>query len=234
MRELDNLAFEQPSNLDGVTGELGLEVRRVEGVTLAAGPDVFAAEALRKALFAPEVRDQGFNSAAIEYEPGHAVVVRVAERHPAEPIPLEQVAGKLREQLVAERARSLAEEARSAAQARVEAGEPVAEVALAYGVEWQRFEAAARGAQDIPREILDAAFRLDRPAEGGKSVGTADLAGGGTAVVTVTRVQDGSVEGMSESEVAGLRRLVADRTARLDFGGFYETLEQEASISRLD
>jgi hypothetical protein len=53
-------------------------------------------------------------------------------------------------------------------------------------------------------------------------------------VVTVTRVQDGSVDTLTKDELDGLRRLVADRTARLDFGGFYETLEREASIRRLN
>lgn len=110
----------------------------------------------------------------------------------------------------------------------------MAAIALASGTEWQRFEAVARGAEPIPREILDAAFRLDRPAQGSKSVGSAALSDGGTAVVTVTRVQDGNVDGMSENETTELRRLVADRTARLDFDGFYQSLKQDASISRLD
>jgi peptidyl-prolyl cis-trans isomerase D len=234
VREIDNLAFEQPGSLDGVTTELGLAARQVAGVTRNQGPDLFAAEALRKAAFADEVLEKGFNSAAIEYEPGHVVVLRVAERHPSEQIPLEKVSDRLRDQLVSERARALAEEARAAAQAKLEAGEPVAEVALASGANWQRFEAVARGAQEIPREVMDVAFRLDRPAEGGKTVGSAELAGGGTAVVTVTRVQDGNLESMSESEVKSLRQLVADRTARLDLGGFYETLQRDADITRVD
>jgi peptidyl-prolyl cis-trans isomerase D len=232
--ELDKLAFEQPEGLDGVTEAMGLVVRRVDGVTRDAGPDAFAAEPLRQAAFAPEVLDQGLNSAAIQPEPGHAFVIRVAERHPSEQIPLEKVQSELREQIVTERARELASEAASAARARIEAGDAVADIALAEGVQWQRFEAAARGSEDIPPGILDVAFKLDRPAEGGKAVGLAELADGGTALVTVTRVQDGKLASMSETEVAGLRRLVADRTARLEISGFYETVEQAASISRVE
>jgi peptidyl-prolyl cis-trans isomerase D len=234
VRELDNLAFERPNDLPGVAEELGLEVRRVEGVTRSSGADPFTVEALRTAVFAPEVLEKGFNSAVVDAAPGRAVVARVAQRHPAEPIPLETVADALRDQLVGERARALAEEARTAAQARVEAGEPVAEVAVAYGINWQRFEGATRSAPDIPRDILDAAFRLDRPSAGGKSVGTAQLSSGGSAVVTVTRVQDGSLEILTTEEADGLRRLVAERIARLDFGGFYETLEREGSVRRVN
>lgn len=234
VRELDNLAFERPDDLAGIAQELGLEVQRVDGVSRAAGEGAFGAAQLRDAVFAEDVLEKGFNSPVVQPEPGRAIVARVVERHAAEPIPLDGVAGQIRERLAAERARTLAEEARSAAQARVEAGEPTAEVALAYGLNWQRFESVTRSAQDVPREILDAVFKLDRPGEGGKSVGTAELAGGGSAVVTVTRVQDGSMDTLTKDELDGLRRLVADRTARLDFGGFYETLEREASIRRLN
>jgi len=232
VRELDNLAFERPSDLDAIRDELGLAVQVLEGVTRSAGSGPFEAEAVRAALFQRDVLDSRFNSPAIEYAPGRAVVVRVAERFPSAPIPLEDVAEALREVLVAERARDLATEARMAAQARVEAGEPVAEVALAFGLNWQRFESVTRTSQEVPRGVLEAAFRLPRPVEGDKTVGVAELFGGGSAVVTVTRVLDGDLAAMTEAEVAGLRRLVAERTTRLDFGGFYETLERDARIRR--
>ncbi|MBX3706871.1 MAG: SurA N-terminal domain-containing protein [Pseudomonadales bacterium] len=232
LRELDNLAFERPNDLAGIAADLGLEIRRTDGVTRSTGDGVFAAQPVRDALFAREVLDNGFNSAAVEHAAGRAVVMRVAERHPAEQIPLEALAEALRDQITSERARDLARQAREAAEARVAAGDPVAEIALAHGVNWQRFEGAMRSAEDIPRDVLDVAFRLTRPAPGDKSVGAAELSGGGSAVVTVTRVQDGDVAAMTESEIDGIRRFVADRTARLDFGGFYESLERAASIRR--
>jgi hypothetical protein len=95
-------------------------------------------------------------------------------------------------------------------------------------------EAARLGNTDVPRDVLDAAFRLDRPAGDGKSVGTVALAEGGTALITVTRVQDGSLEALTAQEREGLERIVAERTARLEFGSFYETLEEQASIRRFD
>jgi peptidyl-prolyl cis-trans isomerase D len=232
MRELDNLAFERPSDLETIRDELGLAIQVVEGVTRAAGSGPFEAESVRAALFQREVLDSRFNSPAIEFAPGRAVVVRVAERFPSEPIPLEDVADALREALVAERARDLATAARMAAQARVEAGEAVAEVALAYGGNWQRFESVTRLSQEVPRGVLEAAFRLPRPGASDKTVGVAELPRGGSAVVTVTRVVDGDLAAMTEAEADGLRRLVEERTTRLDFGGFYETLERDAKIRR--
>jgi peptidyl-prolyl cis-trans isomerase D len=234
LRELDNLAFERPNDLSVVAAELGLDIQRVDGVSRSAGAGAFGAEALRTALFSREVLDSGFNSAAVEYAPGNAIVMRVAERHPAEQIPLAALDQELRALIVNERARSLAQTAREAALARVEAGDPVADVAATYGLNWQRFESATRSSQDIPREVLEAAFRLQRPVAGDKTVGTAQLGSGGSAIVTVTRVQEGDMDLMSEADIAGLRRFVADRTTRLDFGGFYETLEREASIRRVN
>jgi len=57
-------------------------------------------------------------------------------------------------------------------------------------------------------------------------------ANGNRYVVTVTRVVDGDVSTMTESEIAGIQRLLAQRAANVDFESFYNTLEAEASISR--
>ena len=58
------------------------------------------------------------------------------------------------------------------------------------------------------------------------------MADGGQAVITVTRIEDGDFAALSEVEIGGVREFLADRTERTDFEGFYQTLEEEASIQR--
>ena len=83
----------------------------------------------------------------------------------------------------------------------------------------------------MPAEVLNAAFGLPRPA-GDKSVGSADGADGTRYLVTVTRVEDGDMATMTESEIDGMRQFLACRASNLDFDGFYQALEQDASIDR--
>jgi peptidyl-prolyl cis-trans isomerase D len=232
LRELDNLAFEQPDGLAGIAAELGLELQTVEGVSRSRGEGVFTNVQVRDAVFSPDVLDNGFNTPAVEMTGDRAVVAHVGDRHGPELIPLIDVADVIRETIVGERARVLAEESHAKASARITAGENVSTVADDYDVRWQTFELADRNLSDVPRLVLEAAFELPRPGAGTKSVGQSALPENGLAVVTVTRVVDGDLAIMAESEIDNLRGVLNSRSANLDFSAFFATLEQDASISR--
>src|SRR5690606_19645658 len=163
LQELDNLAFENPTSLDPLKDALQLEVQTVTGVTRSAGPPPLDDPQVRERLFAPEVLENGFNSAAVEVGEGRAIVMRVTEHHPPEPIPFEEVANEIRDEIETERARALAQEAFEAARAELEAGSSAADVASEYGGNWQRFELVRRDAAAVPRSVLQAAFELARP-----------------------------------------------------------------------
>ncbi|MCZ6458666.1 MAG: SurA N-terminal domain-containing protein [Gammaproteobacteria bacterium] len=235
IRELDNLAFEQPESLSGISEALGLEIKNAQGISRTTGSGIFGNVQLREAIFSDEVLLNGNNSAAIEYIENRAVVARVGNRHEPEPIPLEEVSEEIKSVIVAELARAEINVAHTAALARIKAGESVAEVADDHGLRWQTVELARRTQPGVPREVLQTAFSLERPAdEVTKVVGEASSVAGEKYVVTVTRVEDGDVSTMAESEINTVRGLLANRVSNVDFEGFYRTLENDASISRPD
>ncbi len=231
VRELDGLAFEHPESLDAIRDELGLEIRTADAVTRSEGPGIFGNVKLRDAVFADEVMEQGYNSPAVEYLEHRAVVARVTARHEPEAIPFDEVAGNIREQIAGERARLEIETARADALSRLEAGDNVSDIASAYDLSWHTVSLARRGQPDIPQEVNRAAFNLPRPADG-KSIGSADGADGTRYLITVTRVEDGDLATMTEAEIDGMRRFLANRASNLDFDAFYQALEKEASIDR--
>jgi len=233
-RELDNLAFEHPDSLDELAASLGLEIQSAEGITREEGSGIFGNVNLRDAVFADEVIAQGYNTPAVEYVDGRAVVARVVDRHEPALKPLETVDEQIRTRIVNERARQQAQQAAEQTFAKIEAGESVAEVAADAGLQWETIELARRNQPGVPREVLDSAFGLLRPVAGGKRVGQAGNAAGDRYVVTVTRVQDGDVATMSESEIAQVRGFLARREPAVDFEAFYKTLEDQASIRRAD
>ncbi len=235
IRELDNLAFEQPESLSGISEALGLEIENAQGISRTTGSGIFGNVQLREAIFSDEVLLNGYNSAAIEYIENRAVVARAGNRHEPEPIPLEEVSEEIKSVIVAELARAEIDVAHTAALARIKAGESVAEVADDHGLRWQTVELARRTQPGVPREVLQTAFGLERPAdEVAKVVGEASSVAGEKYVVTVTRVEDGDVSTMAESEINTVRGLLANRVSNVDFEGFYRTLENDASISRPD
>lgn len=232
VRELDSLAFEHPNDLATIESQLGLTVQQAEGVTRGQGPAPFDDPTLRDAVFADDVLENGYNSAAVETGEDRAVVVRVAERHPAAPIPLEEVAEDIRYEIETERARTLAEQAHGQALERLREGAAAAAVAEEFDANWQTFQGMRRDASEVPRAILQAAFDLPRPGADGKSVGQAELPSGGMALVTVTRVEDGGADQLSERDLEGMRSFLSNRVANQEFAALFETIRNGASIQR--
>ena len=50
----------------------------------------------------------------------------------------------------------------------------------------------------------------------------------------LTRVEDGDLSTMTETEIAGVEQFLVMRGSNLDFEGYYSALEQDASIRRLE
>ena len=231
VRELDNLAFERNESLAGIEEALGLERQVVEGVTRSSG-GVFASDELREAVFAPDVLEDGNNTAAIEQGDDRAVVARVLSHQPRQLRPLADVRPEIEALLVRQSARQALAEAHESALARVEAGESTAAVADDYGLSWQTVESARRADERVPAAVLEAAFAMPRPPEDGKSVGFASLDEEGEAVVTVTRVVEGDAAALADAELDGLRQLLLARGQRLDFEALYQSYLADADISR--
>ena len=232
VRELDSLAFENNDSLVAVAEAFGLEVQQVEGVSRTVGDSVFADAGIREAIFADDVLLDGNNTAALEYGANRAVVARVGEHHVPMVKPLDEVRSEIEALLIEREARARLAQAHAAALARVRAGDSVAAVADEHGLAWETLEAAARTDPRPPPAVLEAAFALSRPEESGKSVGVAALDAGGEAIVTITRVVDGDVSTLADSEMEGLRQLFVTRSETLDYEALYQGYLADADISR--
>ncbi len=231
-REMDGLAFERSDSLEGVAEAFGLEVQTVSGISRTEGPGLFAEAALRDAAFSGDVVEMGYNSQAVEVGDDQAVVVRLVERHEPRERSFEEVSAEIEAILRAEKAQDAIADALAEGLQQLEEGVSTGEIAGAYGLEWETRTLASSSQSDVPREVLRAAFDLPPPVSGQKSVGSAELAGGGRALITVTRVRNGDIEAMTEQQVDALARFLRSRTGNLDFSGLYETLRADASIKR--
>ena len=232
VRELDSLAFENSDSLTAVADAFGLEVQRVEAVTRDQGDAVFAHEDVREAVFAADVLLDGNNTAAIEHGANRAVVARVDAHHVPVPKTLDEVRPEIEALLVERAARAALAEAHAAALARLRAGDSVSAVADAHGLAWETLELASRNDPRPPPAVLEAAFALGRPEDGGKSVGVASMGDDGEAIITLTRVVDGDVSTMADSELDQLRQAFRTRGETLEYEALYQGYLVDADISR--
>ncbi len=115
----------------------------------------------------------------------------------------------------------------------LEGGSITRYVADQFGLEWEVVAAAGRNQMNLDSEINEEAFGLARPPENGKSVGYTVLEDGDAAVVTVTNVENGDVDDLSEENIRGITRALALQQGRDDFMEFREDLTRRTEITRM-
>lgn len=190
---LEELAFEH-SDLQTPAAELGLTIQTSDWLTLANPTGLLAEAAVREAVVSPALRDQRLNSDLIQLADGRALVVRIDEIKPAEPMPLAEVSERIRAAI--QRERALAEIDALTEQARKAVADGSDLDALAGLV-----NAAVREQKDLARtdgepsaEVVRAAFRAPRPVQENGSVEVMRLANGDLVALSVVAVRDGGAE----------------------------------------
>jgi peptidyl-prolyl cis-trans isomerase D len=231
--QLANLTYESPDSLEPAAEALGLEIQESGWLERTGGEGIFANPRVMGAAFSDEVLRQGLNSEIIEPEHNvlQAVVLRVAEHEEASVRPFDEVRDQITASLREQRAAEAAAEAASAMVERLRGGASLAEAAGDRPV----VDAGmiGREASAVPPAVRSAAFTLPRPGEGAASYGSASLVGGDAAVVAVSAIEDGSLQGLESPAQAQERREIARTIGSAYFDDLVEDLKARAKIERL-
>ena len=228
-KELEDSAFEA-SDLVQPAQDLKLTVHTSVPFGREGGEGITANRAVIQAAFSTEVMDEGANSTAIELDPETVVVLRVKEHLKPEQLPLQAVASSIRAQLVKEHASAAAktkaeEIIKELRDGKLPLNQPV------DGQSWRVQEAVARGQEGIDPAVLQAVFRMPKPASKDKpAFGSVTLADGTVVVLRLNGVNDGAKP--TEEEKASYRRFLASRVGQQDFTAYRKQLENEAKVER--
>ena len=229
--QLDQIAFEQSDSLQPLVDEFGLELEAHADIRRKQSEGLLGNRKLRSAALEDDVLRNGFNSRPVLIEPGHAVVARLNEINPSKQLPFEDVSEQIRTKLVEEEAVRRAEEAVLHAKSQLEQEDvDYGSVADELGVEWQNVEEGLRNARKPQREIVRAAFSTPAPKEGTRELAIETLQGGGQALLVVSRVVPGDYAATTEADRSGIGDQLAFQFEQLDYGGFIETLRDQAKV----
>ena len=224
-KQLEDAAFEA-SDLVQPAQELGLEVKVSEAVGREGGATgVTANRQVLQAAFSPEVLEDGNNSSTIELDPSTVVVVRVKEHKKPEQLPLEQVAGSIRSHLLQERAATAAKAEGEKLLAAVQAGEGSSE-------SWQVQEAATRSQEGVEPKVLQALFRMPKPAAAGTPTYAGVTLNNGDYVLLRLDGVNVPEQALSAEELGMYRNFLASRAGQQDFAAYRKQLEAKADIER--
>lgn len=229
-KQLEDAAFES-ADLAQPAQELGLEVKQAAPFGREGGEGIAANRQVLQAAFSPEVLTEGANSSVLELDPDTVVVLRVKEHRKPEQMALESLSDRLRERIRQEQAAAAAKARGEALLADLRAGKtPV--IQAESGEAWQVTEAASRSQENVDPQVLQALFRMPRPAAADKpGFAGLSLGNGDYLVLRLNGVSSSEAE-LSAEELAMYRRFLASRSGQQDFLAFQRQLQTEAKIER--
>ncbi|MGE8100761.1 SurA N-terminal domain-containing protein [Pseudomonas fluorescens] len=224
-KQLEDAAFEA-SDLAQPAADLKLTVHTSAPFGREGGEGIAANRAVVTAAFSPEVLNEGANSTGIELDPETVVVLRAKEHRKPEQLPLESVAASIRVQLTKEHA---------SAAAKTKADELIASLRDGKtpldSQSWKVTHAATRAQEGVDPTVLQALFRMPKPAAKDKpTFSSVTLPDGSLVIVRLNGVSEAAAP--SEEEKAQYRRFLASRVGQQDFAAYRKQLESQADIKR--
>jgi peptidyl-prolyl cis-trans isomerase D len=227
--QLIERVYRDPTALAPAAEASGLELKRTGLFSRTAGEGIAAIPAVRAAAFADAQRVERQVSDAVEIGPNHLVVVHVVEVEPEAAIPFEQVRDRVQAEVVADALSKASEVQAEALLERARKGEALDALATEVGRTVATLPGVNRQAQ-LPPALLEEAFRLPAPEEGGVSVGMVRLGPDRHALVGVTKVTQGDLEGLDDETRKGLLEQLAQARAVVEAQDYVKALRKQFTI----
>ena len=228
-KQLEDAAFEA-SDLAQPASDLKLTVHTSAPFGREGGEGVAANRAVVTAAFSPEVLDEGANSTAIELDPETIIVLRAKEHLKPTQLPLESVSAAIRAQMTKERASAAAKAHADELIASLRDGKTALNQPI-DGQAWKVTEAATRSQEAIDPAVLQALFRMPKPASKDKpTFTTVTLADGSLVIVRLNGVNEAAAP--TDEEKVQYRRFLASRIGQQDFAAYRKQLESKADIKK--
>ncbi|MDR3417356.1 MAG: SurA N-terminal domain-containing protein [Nevskia sp.] len=228
--KLDQLSFENNGSLDAVAKALNLQVRTTDWFTHKGGADIAANQSVIAAAFSAGVIQDGDNSKPIALDPQHLVVVRKAEYEAPKQLQLADVGDQIRTTLKHEAAGEAAKNAAAALLKSVEGGQTFDAATKAAGLSPINVGAVQRDHKDLPQGLLDALFKMPRPAAGKLGYSQTDLDGGDIAVIALSAVNEPPPQSTDATAAKTVVTQLRNARAGAEFGAYRDDAEKQVKV----
>jgi len=205
---------------------------RFGGQGIAANPKVV------KAAFSDEVKNNGYNSEAIELGENHVVVLRVKDKKPAEQKPYDEVKDQIKAKLIATNARTNAKKRAEELLKQMQQAES-SEVAKGLAakdlkVAWKSQAGLTRNDTKVDRAIVSQVFKTAKPSDNKPQYGMVQLNNGDVALFVLTKVVDGDPSKMDAAKKTSTKGSIARNYGSALFSEYLESVKSKASISKFE
>ncbi|MCA1778799.1 MAG: peptidyl-prolyl cis-trans isomerase, partial [Xanthomonadaceae bacterium] len=228
---LVDLVYADPTGLDAVANDLGLELKSAGPFSRFGTEGVLANPEVMEAIFSDLVLLDRQASEPIELDRNHALVVRVTDHQPTEPRPLEDVEGEIRDRLARQQARDATREYGEGLIARITGDVTMAQVASDEGLSLQE-RAVTRRSFELGGDVLDELFEMPAPSE-------ADQAGvfklissnAGWLLVRLDQVIPGDSTTADEAQRQSARQQIRFARTSSELQGLLHWLRENTEVS---
>lgn len=231
---LTDLAYQDPSSLDGLAKELDLPIQKAGPFPRMGGSGVAANPAVVKAAFSDSVLVQKNNSDSIEIGPNHIVVLRDSEHKAATPKSLADVQDEVRTRILAERLTQQARTHADALFADLDKGSTLDAIATSNGLKVEDGKGIGRDAATLDSALVRAAFSMPRGKDGKPTHKLVDLGGDAYALVELTGVTDGNPASLDAKTREAARNTLQQGASAAVADEFVASLRKSADVKRYE
>ncbi len=228
--KLTDMVYQDPSSLEPAAKQLGLSVQKTALFPRQGGEGIAANPAVVKAAFSDSVLVQNNNSDPIEIGPNHIAVIRIAEHKPATPIPLTDVKGRIRDEIVAERVAAQARKNADGLLAQLNKDTTLEQLAAAHKLKLEEQKGLGRDAATIDSALVQAAFAMPRPQAGKPDYRVVDLGGDSYALLQLDNVVDGDPSKLDAKTREAARTTLVQGAGMAVTREFIAALRKDAKI----
>jgi peptidyl-prolyl cis-trans isomerase D len=228
---LTSLTFEQPDTLQGAADTLGLEIKESDWISRDGGVGIAANEDIVEAAFSEDVLLNGNNSTPVETSGETVVVLRLLEHQDAAHQPLDEISDIVKQRLIDEKARLLAESKGAELLASItEKGETLEDTATALQATVQQTGMVGRNAAEHPAPVVAKAFMLDTPVEEQPVYAGFALPEGDYVILALNEVKQGDLTSLPEGVRKQAWREFSSIQGAAEMAAVQETLKKQAKI----
>ena len=226
---LSNISYEQPDTLEPVTNELGLPIKTSESFTRRGGTGIFANPAIVSAAFSADVL-AGNNSEPIELPDEQVIVLRVKKYQVAEAKPLPEVNDAIIKNLLTDSGRIKVKEKAAALLQKLTDYGSLNDLAVLENAQFEKTRTVTRADKKIPREIVEALFKLQRPIDDKPVYQSIDRISGDVSIIALESVKDAELRQFSEKEQQAARAKLTELFANRDATALRADLRQSGDV----
>jgi len=234
--KLSDLTYTNSETLQPAATELGLQIKTTSLFTQEGEKTgLLANTKIIKTAFSEALLKQNYNSNVIELEPGHVLVMRINEYHPAALKPLTEVKSSVIQKLTANMEQQKVKELGKQLVENIKDNSNADAIIKQYGLSWEvLLNVKRQETSKFDSQLINAAFSIPPTNNKQPAIVGLTLANNNFAIIQLQKVNDGNIKNLNPKQLKEFENNIAKLSGEMDYHIYLKNLIDQAKIKRYD